>query len=422
MFEPMEPKEGSQDQEKGQTLDKSESFLNRIKNIMRSAQFYGYFPVTISKGCKVYKFQLCSFIFMLSVVRIFSVCGLELALSLIDHKTNTLNQLLRNTLDISLKNDLFGNGLVNNSLARSFIWVPAVYFIIITMVLWKFSDLLTKLVEHLENFDSEAGIAQQNPPSLSIHSLAPLFAFISTSTYIFSTLSTSSNSWSIFIVLLLSLSFLYATVCSIFYELIFYHTANVINGKLDHITQVSTNKKISLSESIIKILQTFDEGFGGILLINLAALTIQWIIFWYLAVGTNLDDFNIGTIVSGGSFILSIIIRLYSIGSAGQSISTNVNNLSLSLLKYKSLTCSSANTIMDVMVVKEQVDVLEKQLENVKHVSACGMFHVNKKVLVTIVATTFTLLLFLYTSGSFANSALMAAKSADLSRMTSSAP
>jgi len=74
--------------------------------------------------------------------------------------------------------------------------------------------------------------------------------------------------------------------------------------------------------------------------------------------------------------------------------------------------------MLDILVIKEQVDVLEKQLEDVKHVSANGMLNINKKIGLTLVATTFTLILFLYTSGDFANSALMAAKSADLSRIT----
>jgi len=350
-FEPKDlQKKSLRDEENGQICHKSESFLMPLKPLLRLAQFFGHFPLSISSGCKKYNIRVCSFIFLLSFVRNFSVFGLDIVLPLFDHRTNTLNKLLKDTLDITLKNDLFGNGLINNTLSRSFLWAPAVYFILITVSLWKFSEFLTKLVEQVQDFDSDAGITKTTPSRLSVHLLAPSLALLSTATYIYShlhlRLCSPSITYSFHTVLVLSISFLYATFCSIFYELVFYHTVNILNVRLQYLTDISGSKKIALSEKMLEILETLSSTFGSILLVNLAGLTIQWIVFWYLAVGTNLDDFTATTLLSGGCFIVSISLRVYSIGSAGQSVTTGVKQLSLSLLKYKASSCSQADQVM----------------------------------------------------------------------------
>ena len=81
-------------------------------------------------------------------------------------------------------------------------------------------------------------------------------------------------------------------LCYVFYEVLLYVTADVINKKMEFAIKetedlfVSKQIKMNLADILIEILNKFNDGFGLILLVNFATLTIFWILFWYKGIST----------------------------------------------------------------------------------------------------------------------------------------
>lgn len=356
-------------------------YLNHLKFLLKINRYFGHFPVTFDKDLNKFKVTIFSFVFIFTVLRNFSFCVANIVLLFFGRDKNA--------------EEYFGlfseDNTIDQIVYQCFIWVPPVYLTFLTIFIFKFSSRLTALSTSIQEFSD----LHSSPCTccgkyvLAFDFLAPLCAIIGAGIYIVVSFNEPAVTMFLWIrLVLLNLSFINITFCSVFYEILLYFTADIIIKKLCKVTSITGNIKIKLSNVILDILNKFNSCFGLVLLVNLTLIKIYWVLFWYIIIETiNKGAFTF-SVMTAANFILAAVIRIVSIAFVCQSLSDSVKDFSLSLLDFRKI-CNKEQ--------KEEVDILREKLKDVNTVTAAGFYDVNKSLVTTVFAYTIQYLVVLVT-------------------------